>query len=84
VAIEQALTVLGWYENADPDEVPPERLWEDPVGLEEWWKWVKEKHADGREDVAPSNRSGRSSEDDDDEHPDPGMAENDIARYLKD
>jgi hypothetical protein len=61
--------------------LPPDYLWEDPQGLEQWWKKVKDKHSDGRDEVAGSRRS---SEDDDDEHPDPGMAENDIARYLKD
>lgn len=77
MAIEQGLTVLGWYENLSSDEVPPEYLWEDAEGLEQWWKKVEDKRSDGR----PST-SGRSSEDDD-EDPEPGMAENDYARFLK-
>lgn len=82
MAIEQALNVLSWYENIPSDEVPPEHLWEDSEGLEQWWQWVEDKREDGRPDVAPTNRA-RGSDDDDDEHQDPGMAENDLARHLK-
>lgn len=78
MAIEHALTVLTWYENLQKEEVPPEHLWEDPEGLEQWWQWVEDKHADGRDSVAPTNRLGS-----DDDDPDPGMAENDLARFLK-
>lgn len=78
MAIEQGLTVLGWYENLSSDEVPPEYLWEDAEGLERWWRTVEEKRNDGR----PSG-SGRASKDDDDDE-EPGMAENDYARFLKD
>lgn len=76
------MIVLSWYENLPKDEVPPEYLWEDSEGLEQWWSWVDDKRSDGRESVAPANRS-RSASDDDEEHQDPGMAENDLARFLK-
>lgn len=78
MAIEQALTIINWYENLPEEEVPPEYLWEDPKGLEMWWKTVEAKREDGQ----GLSTSGRK--DDDDDSPDaPGMAENDIARYLK-
>jgi len=83
VAIEHALNVLTWHENLQKDEVPPEHLWEDPEGLEQWWQWVEDKRSDGRDSVAPTNRSASSSSGDGDEDHDPGMAENDLARFLK-
>lgn len=76
MAIEHALNVLTWHENLQKDEIPPEHLWEDAEGLEQWWQWIEDKRADGRDSVAPTNRSG-------DDDPDPGMAENDLARFLK-
>ena len=79
MAIEHALNVLTWYENLQKDEVPPEHLWEDTEGLEQWWQRVEDKRSDGRPETASSNRSA----DADDEHQDPGMAENDLARFLK-
>lgn len=82
MAIEHALNVLGWHENLQKEEVPPEHLWEDSEGLEQWWEWVADKRSDGRPDVAPTNRSGKSPSDDDGDQ-DPGMAENDLARFLK-
>jgi hypothetical protein len=77
VAIEQALTILSWFENMQKDEVPPEHLWEDVEGLEQWWKDVEAKRNDG----SPIKRT-RGSSDDDDE-PGSEMVENDYARYLK-
>lgn len=79
VAIEQALTIIGWHENLSTDEVPPEYLWEDSEGLELWWADVKAR----REDNMPMPNRGSSRSDDDDEHPDSGMAENDLARAFK-
>lgn len=43
VAIEQGLAVLNWYENRPEEEIPPEYLWDDSEGLEEWWQRVKER-----------------------------------------
>lgn len=84
VAIEQALTIISWFENCTKEEVPPEHLWEDSEGLEQWWATVKEKR-DG--DLPSSSGSSRASDldgDGDDKDPEPGMAENDLARILKD
>ena len=82
VAIEHALSILNWYENLPKDEVPPEHLWEDPEGLELWWKDVEAQ----RQDDAPTRR-GRGdrtdSDDDGDADRGPEMVENDYARYLK-
>lgn len=83
MAIEHALNVLSWHENLQKEEIPPEHLWEDSEGLEEWWKRVEAKRSDGRLDMTSTDRSSTSSDDDGDEHRDPGMAENDLARFLK-
>jgi hypothetical protein len=79
VAIEQGLTVLNWYENLSKDEVPPEHLWEDPEGLDEWWEQVEAKRDDG------TATRGRYDDDGDDSSDSeaPGMAQNDLARSLK-
>lgn len=29
--------IVGWFENRPKDEIPPEHIWEDTEGLEEWW-----------------------------------------------
>lgn len=79
VAIEHALNVLTWYENLPKDEVPPEHLWEDGEGLEQWWASVEAKRDDGG--VATSR--GRVDSDDGDGDQPSGMAENDYARFLK-
>lgn len=78
MAIEHALQVLSWYENLPKDEVPPEHLWEDVEGLEQWWGDVEAKREDG---VATTR--GRGSKGSDDDDPDPAMVENDYARFLK-
>lgn len=79
MAIEQGLTILGWYEGLQKDEVPPECLWEDAEGLEQWWNDVEAR----REDGVSTNRGRGSSSDSDDEDPGREMVENDYARYLK-
>jgi hypothetical protein len=79
VAIEQGLTVLGWYENLPKDDVPAEHLWEDAEGLDLWWKAVEARRNDG---FPPPDR-GSDSSDDPGADPKPGTAENDLARYLK-
>lgn len=58
------------------DEVPPEYLWEDSQGLEQWWASVEDKRNDG-----VSTTRGRTDSGDEDQ--DGGMAENDYARFLK-
>jgi hypothetical protein len=71
VAIEQALTILSWYEHLPKNEVPPERIWADPQGLDEWWETV---HAN-RGDALPSAGSGGEATE---------LVGNDLARTLKD
>lgn len=77
MAIEHGLTILTWYENLPKDEVPPEHLWEDAEGLEQWWADVENKRDDG----SPTRRGRGGSDDDDD--PTEEMVENDYARYAK-
>lgn len=79
MAIDQALSILNWHENLPEDEVPPEHIWEDTEGLEQWWADVKAK----REDGAPINRGRGPSSSDGDDDPGREMVENDYARYLK-
>jgi hypothetical protein len=47
VAIEHALTVINWHENLPKEEVPPEHLWADAEGLEQWWARVESNRDDG-------------------------------------
>jgi len=68
VAIEHTLTILNWYENLPKKDVPPEHLWADAEGLEQWWKAIEERTGDG------------SSTGDDYEPP---MEQNDLARAFK-
>lgn len=74
MAIEHALTVLSWHEHLPKDEVPPEHLWDDNEGLDEWWKRVEAKRVDG---IPISRARGGTDEDPS------AMAENDLARALK-
>lgn len=87
MAIEQALTVLNWYENLPKEDVPPEHLWEDVEGLEAWWATVEDRRSDGAPSVSTDNRSDGDSRDGTGEAPrsadGSGMAQNDLARYLK-
>lgn len=76
MAIEQALTILSWYENLPEEERPPEYLWEDSQGLEMWWASVEAKRSDG----VATNRGATDHAQDDQA---PSMTENDHARFLK-
>jgi len=76
VAIEQGLTILNWFEHLPKEDVPPEHLWEDSVGLEQWWQSVEDRRDDG-----VSTKRGRGSSESDSGNE---MVENDYARYLKD
>jgi hypothetical protein len=46
-AIQQALTILSWFENSSEEDCPPEYIWEDDEGLDQWWKEVKARRGDG-------------------------------------
>lgn len=83
MAIEHGLNIMSWHENLSKADLPPEHLWADPEGLDQWWKYIEEKRSDGRSDSSESNRLNRGDDDEADEHPDGGMAENELARFLK-
>ena len=70
MAIEHALTILSWFENLQREEVPPERLWVDAKGLDDWFETIAEKRG-----IGPSSSS-------DDESPE--LVGNDLARPYKD
>ncbi len=64
-------------------ETPPEHLWADSEGLETWWKQVEQKRNEQY-----GLDSGNSSDDDSDgewgdRDQGSGMAENELARSLK-
>jgi folate-binding Fe-S cluster repair protein YgfZ len=63
--------VLSWFEHRAEDEVPPEHLWDDGEGLDQWWKEV-----DARKGI------DRSTGDDDEEIPE--QVGNDLAAAFKD
>lgn len=74
MAIEHGLTVLSWFENNVKDDVPPEHLWEDTEGLEEWWDRVKE-----RTEARMSGRQSAPGADPADEE----LSDNELARMLR-
>jgi hypothetical protein len=86
VAIEHALTILGWFENLQKEEVPPEHIWEDGEGLDEWFASVKAKRD---QEFGITDSSYQRGDPDDigewgsPEQQGPGIAENDYARALK-
>ena len=65
---------MNWYENLTKSEVPPEYLWEDSTGLEQWWATVQDK----REDSMGGDAAGGADRDQT-----PAMTENDLARSFK-
>lgn len=73
------MAILSWMENAMKDERPPEYLWEDTQGLEEWWARVAERR-EARYGAGSSAGSGGGSGDADQSS---DMAENEIAKALK-
>jgi hypothetical protein len=72
VAIEQALLILNWHENLPPEEIPPQYLWEDPEGQEQWRQQLQT-----RKEYAAS--TGRSLSDVGDEE----LVSNDLAREFR-
>ena len=72
VAIEQALMILNWYENLPEEEIPPQYLWEDPEGLEQWRQQLRD-----RKEYAAS--TGRPLSDVGDEE----LVSNDLAREFR-
>lgn len=35
--------ILAWHESRPKEEIPPEHLWDDSDGLEEWWERIEVK-----------------------------------------
>lgn len=79
MAIEHGLSILSWHEHLPKEDVPPEHLWEDSEGLEQWWATVEARRDDGG---ATTTRGTEPSETGDAE-PGREMAENDYARHFK-
>lgn len=74
-AINHGLTILSWFENNAEKDMPDENIWDDAEGLEQHWKAVRQRAADGTS----------TSDDDDDEESDSGdMLGNDLAGVFKD
>ena len=67
---------MNWYENLPKSEIPPEYLWEDVDGLEMWWNTVNERR-DEKYSGGNYRQSGGGDE------PEQEMADNDLARFLK-
>ncbi len=80
------MTILSWFENCTKEEIPPEYMWEDSDGLEQWWAAVKEKRESGFANPH-EKRDDSDVEWEDSETPKrdqgPETAENDLARILK-
>ena len=66
-AIDLGLLVLNWMQNLPREEMPPEYLWDDVEGLEQWWEQVQYR----REVASPGDG------------PEPDLVENELARELK-
>lgn len=75
-AISHGLTILSWFENYVEKDMPSENIWDDAEGLEQHWKAVRLRAADG------------VSKSDDDDSDEPGlggdMLGNDLANMFKD
>lgn len=83
VAIDQGLMILNWRENLTSEEVPPEHIWEDSEGLDEWWKQVDAKRRDGMPMTTARRGSDDDDEDSDDRPESMGMAQNELAKALR-
>lgn len=75
--INHGLAVLGWFENYQQDEIPPENIWDDSTGIDEWFKRVRQKQKDRFENPSAAQ------DDDNDEGTDNSMMGNDLADFFK-
>jgi hypothetical protein len=73
-AISHGLSILSWYENYSEDELPAEHLWDDPEGLEKWFKKVSDKRGWTRKVQESGDTLPEEGE----------MEENEWARAFKD
>lgn len=74
---------MSWHENLQPGEIPPEYLWEDAEGLEQWWATIEDKRSGGEEPSKDRIKISDDGDDAGDADQAPGMAENDYARFFK-
>lgn len=70
--------MLSWFENFPKEDTPPEHIWEDPEGLEEWWDRVKE-----RREIRASGGGRQGPISDDDSGSADEFEGNELARVLK-
>lgn len=66
--------ILAWFENHVKEDLPPEHIWEDPEGLEEWWDLVKDRKERQMSGGARSGGGDESSSE---------MESNELARAFK-
>lgn len=77
-AIVHGLQILSWYENYVEKEIPPDTIWDDAEGIEEWFKAVKIKNDAKYTDGVPQV-------DNDNDDPEVGnqMIGNDLAGFFR-
>ena len=73
-AINHGLTILSWYENYLPEEMPPENLWDDGEAIEDHFRRVRERKEAERDGI---------KRDDDDDDLGSGMTGNDLSSVFK-
>jgi hypothetical protein len=61
---------MAWYENYTKEEMPPEHIWEDTEGLDEWFERVRERRG------LPPSSSSDSNETEE-------LDDNEFARVFK-
>jgi hypothetical protein len=66
-------------EHLTKDERPPEHIWEDVEGLNEWWAHVEERRAT----QYGTGRSVGAGDDDEGSQQPKDMAQNEIAKQLR-
>lgn len=84
-AIGHGLQILSWYEAYPEKDIPPENIWDDSQGLDEHWKAVKLRDANG--DAGPSFEDEGEDADLGDSHSrgtGSQMLGNDLASVFKD
>lgn len=74
-AISHGLTILSWFENYLPEELPPENHWDDAEAVEEHFRRVKERK--------DAERDGMRIPDDDDQAVEGDAMANDLASVFK-
>lgn len=60
-AINHGLSILSWFENYMPEEIPPEPLWDDAEAVEEHFNRVRAKK-EAERDGYKTNDDGETSD----------------------